>query len=154
MGWARSIGVAVAGPLCGLVLVAGTAPMANAAWIFPGFAGPSTAGKAGVAKGRAATGHHAVVAASSGQPMRHAESTYVWRGIRVPVGACGAMVHGNAWVLPCADPRAVAYRRLRAQHRDEWAAGAVALVGLGAVGGFFAVRGGWHRRERGATWHA
>ncbi len=143
--------MAVAGPLCGLVLVAGTAPMANAAWIFPGFAGPSTAGKAGVAKGRAATGHHAVVAASSGRPLRQAEPTYVWRGIRVPVGACGAMVHGNAWVLPCTDPRVAAYRRQRAehraQHRDEWAAGAVALVGLGAVGAWVAVRHGWHREE-------
>ena len=86
------------------------------------------------------TEHHAVVAASTGRPLRHPEPTYVWHGIRVPVGACGAMVHGKRWVLACTDPRAVAYRRRRAQReravrRDEWAAGVVALGGLGAACG-------------------
>jgi ABC-type uncharacterized transport system permease subunit len=48
------------------------------------------------------------------------------------------MVHGNAWVLPCTDPRVAAYRRQRAehraQHRDEWAAGGLAAAwGLATV---------------------
>ena len=89
--------------------------------------------------------HHAVVAASTGRSLRHPEPTYVWHGIRVPVGACGAMVHGRPWVLACTDPRAVAYRRRRAQReraarRDEWGAGVVVLGGLGAAGGVAVVR--------------
>ena len=111
--------------------------VALAAWTFPA--------------GGAAQ-HHAVVASSTGRPLRRPEPTYVWHGIRVPVGACGAEVHGRPWVLACTDPRVAAYRRQRAhQHavrRDEWAAVAVALVGLGAGGALVAVRRRRRRRDR------
>ena len=124
----------VAGVVAVLALWSG---VALAAWTFPAGGGARTS---------------AVVASSTGRPLRHPELTYVWHGIRVPVGACGAVVHGRPWVLACTDPRVAAYRRPRAQHRDEWAAGGAALAGLGAVGAWVAVRGGWHREER--TRHA
>ena len=107
--------------------------VALAAWTFP-------------AGGAARTS--AVVASSTGRPLRHPEPTYVWHGIRVPVGACGAMVHGRPWVSACTDPRVAAYRRQRAQRRDEWAAVAVMLVGLGGGGGLAAVRRRRRRRDR------
>ena len=113
------------------------------------------ASAAGTFPAGGAAQHHAVVVASTGRPLRHPEPTYKWYGIRVPVGACGAMIQGRPWVLPCADPRVVAYRRQRAQQsaqrRDEGVVAAVALVGLGALGAWVAVRRGWHREERGVT---
>ena len=92
---------------------------------------------------------HATVVATSGRPLLHPEPTYVWHGIRVPVGACGAVVDGHAWVLPCNAKRVVTYRRLRARQRarmlDLLTGGLVAAVGLSAVGGWFVVRRRRHR---------
>ena len=107
--------------------------VAVAAWTFPA---------GGTAQ------HHAVVASSTGRPLRHPEPTYVWHGIRVPVGACGAMVHGRPWVLACTDPRVAAYRQQQARHWEEWAVGALVLVGLGGAGGLAAVRRQRWRRDR------
>ena len=88
---------------------------ASAAWIFPG-------GLAGVR-----------VAASAGRPVRAPEPTYLWHGIRVPVGACGALVHGRPWVLPCNDKRVVAYRRHVAHQRSQERDAAAGTVVLGAA---------------------
>ena len=99
--------------------------------------------------GASTAGSHATVAASSGRPVAHPEPTYVWHRIRVPEGACGAVVGGHPWVLPCTDKRVVIYRRLRARQRarsvDLLAGGVAAAVGLGAVGGWFVVRRRGHR---------
>ena len=90
---------------------------ASAAWIFPG-------GSAGA---------RAVVAVSSGRAVRTPEPTYRWHGLRVPVGACGAMVHGRPWVLPCNDKRVVAYRRHVAHQRSQKRDAAAGTVVLGAA---------------------
>ena len=84
----------------------------------------------------------AIIRAASGRPMKVPEPTYRWRGLTVPVGACGAVVSGRAMVLPCGDARVVAYRRQRAAAKrraaDGWWAGlggAVLLAGAGIGAG-------------------
>ena len=59
----------------------------------------------------------AIIRAASGRPVKVPEPTYRWRGLTVPVGACGAVVGGRAMVLPCGDKRVVAYQRQRAAER-------------------------------------
>ena len=91
------------------------------------------------------TGGHATVASESGRPPRYPEPTYAWHGLTVPEGACGAMVAGRPWVLPCDDRRVVAYRRLvtreRARRHALLAGGLAAGVAL-AAGGLLVVRRG------------
>lgn len=86
----------------------------------------------------------AVIRAASGRPVTVPEPTYRWRGLTVPIGACGAVVSGRAMVLPCGDRRVVAYRRQRAAQRaaatrraaDWWWVGAgAAVAGVGLAGG-------------------
>ena len=93
------------------------------------------------------TGGHATVASESGRPPRYPEPTYAWHGLTVPAGACGATVAGRPWVLPCADRRVVAYRRLvtrqRARRHALLADGLAAGVALAAAGGWMGVRRGW-----------
>ena len=92
------------------------------------------------------TGGHATVASESGRPPQHPEPTYAWRGLTVPAGACGAVVAGRPWVLPCDDRRVVAYRRLvtrqRARGHALLAGGLAAGVALAVAGGLLVVRRG------------
>ena len=86
----------------------------------------------------------AIIRAVSGRPVTVPEPTYRWRGLTVPVGACGAVVGGRAMVLPCGDQRVVAYRRQRAAQRAAatrraaerwWGEAGVALAVGGLAGG-------------------
>ncbi len=70
-----------------------------------------------------------VIPASAGRPMKVPEPTYRWRGLTVPVGACGAIIGGRAMVLSCGDKRVVAYRRAMAE-RDWVTAGALAAAAI------------------------
>lgn len=61
-------------------------------------------------------------------------------GSAIPVGACGAVVQGRLWVLPCGDPRVAAYRRQAAatadrERRMARLSLAGAVLALGVLGG-------------------
>lgn len=77
---------ALAGALSGLV-IAGTAVAASASVV--------------------------VIQADQGKPI-HLAAYRGPDGALIPVGACAAVLGGRVWVLPCTDPRAVAYRQVAA----------------------------------------
>lgn len=138
---------AVATAIAALLLGAGVAAAA------PGAPSPATSGvSSGLPVARARSRAHesaaraapplsttpALIAAAEGRPVKVPEPTYRWRGLTVPVGACGAVVDGRLMVLPCGDKRVAAYRRRRAAERAavwRWtgAAGAAALVAGGST---------------------
>lgn len=80
-----------------------------------------------------------LIQAGQGQPAHMA--TYRGPGgTPIPIGACGAVIDGRVWVLPCSDPRVVAYqqaeaartaRATRTQH--ERMAGAVVILAAGVA---------------------
>ena len=95
------------------------------------------------------TGGHAVIPAAKGRPVKVPEPTYLFRGLRVPVGACGAFVAGHVEVLPCNAPAARAYR-VRATRRAQevrWAGDAGAGL-LALAAGWLAVSGTRRRHRR------
>jgi hypothetical protein len=75
-------------------------------------------------------------------------------GAPVPVGACGAVIGGRVWVLPCDAPQVQAYRRREAAaeaarlRRHGWTTAALGAGGdallAGLIGGLE-----WRRRRRG-----
>ncbi len=98
-------------------------------------AAPQTTGKTTtVAQVSATQRPPAVIAAAAGHPVRVPDPTYRWRGLTVPVGACGAVVGGRAMVLPCADKRVVAYRR-RTERRAAVLAAVLAVAAAILCGG-------------------
>ena len=92
-----------------------------------------------------------VIHAADGRPARM--PTYAGPdGVRVPAGACAAVQGGRVWILPCADPRVVAYTRATAlaarrqrRVRIAWSAGGL-LAGLAAAGAVL-----WWRRRYGRS---
>lgn len=74
-------------------------------------------------------GRPAVIPAAAGRRPLVAERTYLWHGLRVPLGACGAVIQGRAQVLPCNVPAVRRYRaRVAQQTRYAWRGGGCALV--------------------------
>ena len=104
--------------------------------------------------GKKRSDEHAVIRASQGRPVKVLEPTYLFHGIRVPMGACAIMAHGKPEVLACNAPVLRAQARVAAQtaqaaavwQRRErqaapWAAGgAVLIIGF--------VLGRWTERRR------
>ncbi len=92
-----------------------------------------------------------VINAADGQPA-HMPTYTGPDGVRVPAGACAAVQGGRVWILPCADPRVVAYKRAtalaarrRRRVRIAWsAAGLLAGAAVAAVGAVL-----WWRRRYG-----
>lgn len=96
-------------------------------------------GVAAAASGTDVSASPVVIHADQGQPTHMA--TYGGPGgVPIPVGACGAVIGGHVWVLPCSDPQVIAYQKAaaasaaRAAHtRNEILAGGVLVLAV-AVG--------------------
>lgn len=122
-------------------------------------------------KGARIQGKHGTIVAAKGRPMKVLEPTYLFHGLRVPMGACAIMVRGKPEVLACNAPVLRAQARAAAQaaattagwHRREreaapWAAGGAVLI-IGFVLGRWTERRRANRRARkaaqqeaGGTW--
>jgi hypothetical protein len=92
--------------------------------------------------------------ASHGQPGQLA--TYPGPGgVPVPVGACGAVIGGKVWVLPCDAPEVRAYRQAQAaaqaarQRRHFWTTAAVGTAGDLVLAGTIGILA-WADRARAA----
>ncbi len=115
--------------------------LASLVWAF--------AGGGGAAAAAGAPPPPVVIDASVAQPAHMA--TYRGPdGAPIPVGACGAVIEGHVWVLPCSDPRVMAYRTAAAARAAQAAHRArdiesIAALALGAAAGAAAE---WIHRRR------
>ena len=138
--WVLAGGVAWAAP-------PGSAHAARAAAVSNGAHQAVDPGHAGKSAGRP-SGKPAVIPAVAGHRPLVSERIYLWHGLRVPLGACGAVVQGRAQVLPCNVQAVRRYgARVAQQARYAWRGGGSALV-LTAAGGVWWV--GRRRRRRAA----
>lgn len=90
-----------------------------------------------------------VIEASQGQPAGMASYPGP-RNTGIPMGACGAVMGGKVWVLPCSDQRVVLYRHDRVAaaaraHGRQASVVAGLVVYLGALTGGMAEL--WQRRR-------
>jgi hypothetical protein len=94
-------------------------------------------------------GGYAIIPVAKGRPLKIPEPTYRFHGVRVPVGACGAVIDGHVQVLPCNASAARAYRvRAIRQAREVRLAGDAGAGLLAVAAGWLAVTGARRSHRR------